>query len=66
MLPTPAQADARAGGEEEFPTEFHNWAAKGAADLIIPELEENSDDDEDTDDDDGDDDGAQAPSPIEV
>ena len=55
MLPTPAQADARADGEEEeeFATEFHNWAAKGAADLILPELEENSDDDEDTDDDDG-------------
>merc|ERR1719222_998298 len=64
MLPTPAQQDARAGAdgdEEEFPTEFHNWAAKGAADLIIPELEDgdgdashpNSDDDEDTDDDDG-------------
>ena len=59
MLPTPPQADAAAAGaEEEFPTEFHSWAAKGAADLIIPELEENSDDDEDTDDDDGaDDDG---------
>ena len=61
MLPTPPQADAGAGasvgGEEEFATEFHNWAAKGAADLILPELEENSDDDEDTDDDDGDDDG---------
>ena len=45
MLPTPPQADAAADGEEEFPTEFHNWAAKGAADLILPELEENSDDD---------------------
>ena len=50
MLPTPAQAagGAGVGGEEEFPTEFHNWAAKGAADLILPELEDNSDDDEDT------------------
>ena len=49
MLPTPPQADALAGaGEEEFPTEFHNWAAKGAADLILSEIEENYDDDEDT------------------
>ena len=71
MLPTPPQADAGAGvgGEEEFATEFHNWAVKGAADLILPELEENSDDDEDTGDDHGDgddfddDDGAQAQSP---
>ena len=56
MLPTPAQADAAAVGA--IAREFHSWAAKGAADLIIPELEENSDDDEDTDDDDGaDDDG---------
>ena len=62
MLPTPPQADAAADGEEEFPTEFHNWAAKGAADLILPELEENSDDDEDTDDDDGDDNGGDGES----
>ena len=68
MLPTPPQADAGAGasvgGEEEFveATEFHNWAAKGAADLILPELEENSDDDEDTDDDDGDDDDSDGES----
>ena len=54
MLPTPPQADAAAvgvvGGEGEFveATEFHNWAAKGAADLILPEIQENSDDDEDT------------------
>ena len=53
MLPTPAQADAAAGvvgavfgAEEEFATEFHNWAAKGAADLILPEIQKNSDDDE--------------------
>ena len=57
MLPTPPQADAGAGGvvgafsgggEEEFveATEFHNWAAKGAADLILPEIQKNSDDDE--------------------
>ena len=67
MLPTPAQADARSGGEEEFPTEFHNWAAKGAADLILPEIEENSDEDTGDDHGDGDDfdddDGAQAQSP---
>ena len=73
MLPTPPQAGAGVsavtGSEEEFgeATEFISWAAKGVADLILPEIEENSDDDEDTDDDDGDDDdGAQAPSPIEV
>ena len=56
MLPTPAQADAGADVEEEFPTEFHNWAAKGAADLILPDIEDNSDDEKDTVDDDGDDD----------
>ena len=63
MLPTSPQAGAGAvgggGGEEEFgeATEFISWAAKGAADLILPdlpEIEENSDDDKDTDDDDGD------------
>ena len=65
MLPTPPQQDAGAA-VGAIATEFHNWAAKGAADLILPEIEENSDDFEDTDDDDGDDDdGAQAPSPIE-
>ena len=55
MLPTPPQAGA-VGAKEEFgeATEFISWAAKGAADLILPEIEENSDDDEDTDDDDGD------------
>ena len=58
MLPTSPQAGAGAaigGAKEEFgeATEFVSWAAKGAADLILPEIEENSDDDEDTDDDDG-------------
>ena len=62
MLPTPPQSDAGAvvgavggGGEEEFgqAIEFHNWAAKGAADLILPEIQENSD----VDDGDGDGDG---------
>ena len=60
MLPTPPQSDAGAvvgavggGGEEEFgqAIEFHNWAAKGAADLILPELEENYFDDDNNDDD---------------
>ena len=57
MLPTSPQSDAAAGEIGEF----HNWAGRGAADLILPEIEEISDDDdEDTDDDDGDgEDGAQ-------
>jgi len=53
MLPTPPQSDAAgavvgtvgggvgvAGAEEEFveATEFMSWAAKGAADLILPEI----------------------------
>ena len=37
MLPTPPQADAAAGEVEEF----HNWAGKGAADLILPKIKEN-------------------------
>ena len=54
MLPTPPQPDdaaAAGGGEEEFrvwrsnkqfgdPTKFHNWAGRGAADLILPEIKE--------------------------
>ena len=52
MLPTPPQSDAAAGEIEEF----HNWAGRGAADLILPEYKENSDDDEDNEDDDDDDD----------
>ena len=41
MLPTPPQSDAAATGPagemEEFgeATEFHNWAGKGAADLLL-------------------------------
>ena len=37
------------GGEKEKigeTTEFINWEGRGAADLILPEIEENSDDDE--------------------
>ena len=37
MLPTPPQPDAAAGEMEEF----HNWAGRGAADLILPEIKEN-------------------------
>ena len=48
MLPTPPQVDAGAVAGEEEATEFMSWATKGAADLILPELEDNSDDDEDT------------------
>ena len=48
MLPTPPQAAATgpAGEMEEFgeATEFHNWAGKGAKDLILPDIKENSDD----------------------
>ena len=38
--------DAAAGAMVEFgePTEFHNWAGKGAEDLILPDIKENSDD----------------------
>ena len=48
MLPTPPQSATAVGAEEEFgeATEFISWAAKGAADLVLPEIEENSDDDE--------------------
>ena len=50
MHPTSPLSDAAAGEIREF----HNWAGRGAADLILPEIEEISDDnDEDTDDDDG-------------
>ena len=70
MLPTPPQpgaaaagdsvgdGDAAAGGEKEKfgeATEFINWEGRGAADLILPEIEENSDDDDDKYDDDVDD-----------
>ena len=34
MLPTPPQSDAAAGEMEEF----HNWAGRGAADLILPHI----------------------------
>ena len=54
MLPTQPQPDAAgatamgatAGEMEEFgePIEFHNWAGKGAEDLVLPEIKENSDD----------------------
>ena len=36
MLPTPPQSDAAAGEIKEF----HNWAGRGAADLILPEIDE--------------------------
>ena len=41
MLPTPPQPDvsAAAAGEKEMfgeVPEFHNWAGKGKADLILP------------------------------
>ena len=38
--------DAAAGAMVEFgePTEFHNWAGKGAEDLVLPDIKENSDD----------------------
>ena len=75
MLPTPTQlgaaadagdASVGAGEKEKFgeATEFINWEGRGAADLILPDIEENSDyaddeydndvDDEDDVDDDGD------------
>ena len=44
MLPTPPQPDnaaAAGGGEkEEFgdPTKFHNWAGRGAADILINQI----------------------------
>ena len=42
MRPTQPQPDDSAGeGEEEKfgdPTEFHNWAGRGAADLILPKI----------------------------
>merc|ERR1719432_554245 len=40
MLPTPLQSDAAAGEIGKF----HNWAGRGAADLILPDIEELSDD----------------------
>ena len=48
-----AVGGAVGGAKEEFgePTEFISWAAKGAADLILPKIGENSDNDEETDDD---------------
>ena len=47
MLPTPPQPDASAAvaGEKEMfgePTEFHNWAGRGAADLLLPKIKEAS------------------------
>ena len=48
MLPTPTPPGpiATAGEIKEFgdSTEFHNWAGKGAEDLVLPEIKENSDD----------------------
>ena len=50
MLPAPgpSQSDASGTGEmdefEEAP-KFISWAAKGVADLILPEIKENSDED---------------------
>merc|ERR1712130_684723 len=49
---------AGSGGEmERFgeATEFINWGGRGAANLILSEIEENSDDDDDEDDEDSDD-----------
>ena len=43
MLSTPAQLDAAGGGEKEKfgdPTEFHKWAGRGVADIILPEIKE--------------------------
>ena len=42
MLPTTPKSEEEVGET----TEFISWAAKGAADLVLPEIEENSDDDE--------------------
>ena len=52
MLPAPPQSDAAAGASGEMEkigeaTKFISWANKGAADLILPELEDNSDADDD-------------------
>ena len=48
MLPTPTPPGpiATAGEIKEFgdSTEFHNWAGKGAEDLVLPDIKENSDD----------------------
>ena len=40
--------DGDAGEKEKFgeATEFINWEGRGAADLILPEIKENSDDDD--------------------
>ena len=45
MLPTPTPPGAIAtAGEFGEATEFHNWAGKGAEDLVLPGIKENSDD----------------------
>ena len=42
MLPTPPQPDAAVGEKEMFEKleKFHNWAGKGAADLLLPKIKE--------------------------